>query len=319
MLLSRPGADARGASELADELRGLGAEVSLVACCVDDRDQLAGVLAQIPAEHPLKAVIHADRVLDDGVIEQLTPDRIDSVFAPQAHAAWQLHELTEHLELDVFVLVSSIAGTLGSAGQANYGAANAAVDALAHYRAANDLPAVAIAWGHWEQDAGAVVTDEDHVARAYEQLGIAGLSNEPGLALFDAALAAKHAHAVVLPLDRATLNTRAREGTLPALLRGLVRIPPRAKDTHVTLAGRLETTPEDERDQLIRDTVLEHSPPRSDTGHPRRSTRAGPSRTSASTPSEPSDSVTGSTIKPAFAYPRHSSSTTRHPTRSSRS
>ena len=257
MLLSRPGADAQGANELADELRGLGAEVSLAACCVADRDELAGVLAQIPAEHPLKAVIHADRVLDDGVIEQLTPDRIDAVFAPQAHAAWQLHELTEHLELDAFVLVSSIAGTLGSAGQANYAAANAAVDALAHYRAANDLPAVAIAWGHSEQDAGAAATDEDHVARAYRQLGIAGLSNERGLTLFDAALATKHAHAVVLPLDRATLNTRAREGTLPALLRGLVRIPPRAKDTHATLAGRLKTTPEDEREQLIRDTVLE--------------------------------------------------------------
>ena len=147
MLVSRPGADARGASELADELRGLGAQVALVASDIADRDQLAGVLAQIPAEHPLKAVIHADRVLDDGVIEQLTLDRIDAVFAPQAHAAWQLHELTEHLELDAFVLVSSIAGTLGSAGQANYAAANAAVDALAHYRAANDLPAVAIASG----------------------------------------------------------------------------------------------------------------------------------------------------------------------------
>ena len=98
---------------------------------------------------PLRGVIHAAGVLDDAVITSLTPDRVDTVLRAKVDAAWNLHELTRDLGLSMFVLCSSIAGTVGAAGQGNYSAANAFLDGLAAHRQAEGLPAVSLAWGMW--------------------------------------------------------------------------------------------------------------------------------------------------------------------------
>ncbi|WP_024802971.1 type I polyketide synthase [Nocardia sp. BMG51109] len=220
LLLSRRGSAAPGASELAGELAALGAEVTQAACDVADPVALAGQLAAIPPDRPLSAVIHAAGVLEDGAAESLTPPQLDRVLRPKVDAAWHLHELTEGLELDAFVLFSSIAGVVGTAGQANYAAANAFLDAVAAQRRAAALPAMSLAWGPWELGmAGALGQAE--LARL-RRTGFGPLTSARGLALFDAAVALDAALLVPAAIDEAALRQR---DSMPALFRDLVAMP----------------------------------------------------------------------------------------------
>ncbi|MGP4004588.1 SDR family NAD(P)-dependent oxidoreductase, partial [Streptomyces sp. 8N706] len=213
VLLSRSGDPAA-----AEELTALGAQADVVACDVADREQLAAVLAGIPADRPLTAVVHAAAVVDDGVLEELTSDQVDRVFAAKARGAWNLHELTRHLSLSAFVLFSSSAGFFGGPGQANYAAANTFLDALAGHRRSLGLVASSLAWGLWDERSTttARLTDVDlaRLARG----GMTALGTAEGLALFDAADGAPDALFVAARLDPS-----AHRGPVAPQLRDLIR------------------------------------------------------------------------------------------------
>ncbi|MFQ6329148.1 SDR family NAD(P)-dependent oxidoreductase [Nocardia sp. CWNU-33] len=240
LLISRSGSDAPGAQALRAELADLGADVRIVACDVGDRAALAEVVAGIDPQHPLTGVVHAAGIVDDGVLGALNADRIEKVLWSKADAARHLHELTQDLPVRVFVLFSSIAGLLGSPGQANYGAANAYLDGLAAHRRARGLPAVSVAWGLWPQATGmtSTLTPADHARMSRN--GILALSDADGLALFDAALTAGPALLAAMHVDLAAIGSTP---TAP-IWRELVRPVP---ESSVPATGSVATaaTPSD--------------------------------------------------------------------------
>ncbi|HEX2314119.1 MAG TPA: type I polyketide synthase, partial [Thermomonospora sp.] len=257
LLTSRRGEAAEGATELKADLTALGADVTIAACDVADRTALAELLSGI--QRPLTAVVHAAGVLDDGVLTGLTPERLRRVLRPKIDAAWNLHELTRHHDLAAFVVFSSLAGILGAPGQANYSAANTFLDALAQHRHARGLPATSLAWGLWAED-GAMTENLDAADQARTRRGgVAPLSREEGLALFDAAIGDGAPVLVPARLDLAGL--RDQGDATPSVLRGLIRTPaPRAVAAGggSALAGRIAGLPEPEQHRLVLETVRLH-------------------------------------------------------------
>ncbi|WP_343299769.1 SDR family NAD(P)-dependent oxidoreductase, partial [Streptomyces sp. 5-6(2022)] len=220
VLLSRRGAEAEGAPELRAELEAAGAEVAIVACDAADRVALAGVLEGLPEGFGLSGVVHAAGVLDDGLLTSLTRERVEPVLRAKVDAAWNLHELTETMDLSAFVLFSSATGVLGGAGQSNYAAANVFLDGLASWRRARGLPGVSMAWSLWAEASGMTGHLGEEDLRRVSRSGLVPLSSEDGLELFDAALVSDESVPVPLRLDIPTL--RAQGAELPTVFRNVV-------------------------------------------------------------------------------------------------
>ncbi|MEO5875359.1 MAG: type I polyketide synthase [Streptosporangiaceae bacterium] len=259
LLAGRRGAEAPGAAELAAELTGLGAEVTLAACDTGDRDALRELLAAVPERHPLTAVIHTAAVVHDATIRTATADQFDAVLHAKADTAWHLHELTRDLDLAALVFYSSVTGLIGGPGQGSYAAANAFLDALARHRHARGLPATSLAWGFWDQQTGMsgnfTEADRARTVRA----GDLGLSSDQGLALLDAALGSDCPLLVPVRLDLPGL--RRRTDGLPAMLRQLVRAAPArvVGATGSAWAGAMAALTDGDRQRALLDLVCTHA------------------------------------------------------------
>ncbi|MFD0312563.1 SDR family NAD(P)-dependent oxidoreductase, partial [Streptomyces sp. NPDC127119] len=263
LLVSRGGGDAPGADELAASLRELGAEVEVVGCDVTDRVAVERLLGRFSPQNRLAGVVHAAGVLDDVPVEALTPERLDAVLRPKVDAAWHLHDLTRDMDLAHFVLYSSVAGLLGTAGQANYAAGNAFLDALAAHRRGLGLPAVSLAWGLWG-DTGSIaghLTDTD--LRRLARSGLLPLAADDAMRQFDAASASGEAVLAVTRLDTGAL--RAAGTDAPPLLHGLLPAKPRRstavrgrsgdEEGGTGLAERLAALPPADRGPFLVDLV----------------------------------------------------------------
>ncbi|MFC4855484.1 SDR family NAD(P)-dependent oxidoreductase [Actinophytocola glycyrrhizae] len=250
VLTSRRGLDTPGAPELRDELAALGAEVTIAACDAADRVAIAALLATIPH---LVGVVHAAGVLDDGILESLTPERVDAVLRPKVDAAWHLHELAGEVEL--FVLFSSVASVLGTAGQANYAAANAFLDGLAAHRHAQGKPATALSWGLWAQDSAMTANLTEADRARLNRGGVLPHSVADGLALFDAACRSGAPHLVPVTLDQAALRTATGA---PPPLHAMVKVPRKRRSSGQSgsaLAQQLAGRTDEERRTFLLDVV----------------------------------------------------------------
>ncbi|MGW3152542.1 SDR family NAD(P)-dependent oxidoreductase, partial [Streptomyces sp. NPDC001177] len=194
VLTSRRGPDAPGAAELKAELEELGAQVTVAACDAADRDELAELFGR----YTVNAVVHTAGVLDDGLVESLTPERLDDVLRPKVDAALHLHELTRNRQdIDAFVLFSSMTGVWGNGGQGAYGAANAFLDALAEQRRAQGMPALAVAWGSWADGGMADGAAGDHLRRR----GVRAIAALPAISVLHGALTHGETSVTVADVD----------------------------------------------------------------------------------------------------------------------
>ncbi|MGW8066921.1 SDR family NAD(P)-dependent oxidoreductase, partial [Streptomyces ziwulingensis] len=273
VLLSRRGPEAPGAGGLRTELEGLGARVTLAACDAADREALAAVLAGIGADTPLTAVLHAAGVVDDGVLDELTPERYADPHRARTLPALHLHELTRGLDLDAFVLGSSVAGAVGTAGRANLAAATAVLDALARHRRDAGLPATSVAWGAWVGDAPEDPEDtrrpEGEGTRARRVTGHPAV--HPDLAVAALRQAVTRPEAVTVLFD--PRQPQVLDGLIGMRGNALLRDLPearqaladaedtrdRTRSTASGLAGRLRDLPADERTGLMTDLVRTHA------------------------------------------------------------
>jgi NAD(P)-dependent dehydrogenase (short-subunit alcohol dehydrogenase family)/acyl carrier protein len=262
VLASRRGPAAEGVSELVCDLEGAGAAVHVVACDVADRAAVADLLADMPRKYPLTAVVHAAGALADGTIESMTAESFDHVLRAKVGGALNLHELTRQHPLSAFIQFSSVAGTLGTGGQANYAAANVFLDALAAQRRAFGLVGTSLCWGWWEQSSGMTGGLDQADLSRLRRIGIAPMPTAEALALFDAACAIDEPVLIPARVDIAALRNKTGEEP-PLLLRDLVDAGrPRRKRASAPKAGgalglaaRLAALPADEVEAAVLDWV----------------------------------------------------------------
>ncbi len=190
----------------------------------------------------LVGIFHLAGLLDDGTVQQQTWERFQRVMAPKVEGAWHLHQLTQHLPLDYFVMFSSAASLIGSAGQANYAAANAFLDALAHHRHAMGLVGLSINWGAWGQ-VGLAVRHQAH--QNLQRQGITPIDPSTGLEILEYLLSQTMAQVGVLPIDWATWIKHHPSSPLLADL----HISPAQLDPSQaqTLLHQLANLPDDQR------------------------------------------------------------------------
>jgi len=191
-------------SGVVDELRHVCRDIQTMKVDVTIKEELDECIARISQEMPpLRGVIHAAGVLQDGAIVNLTPERVAQVMAPKVIGAWNVHKATELRDLDFFVLFSSAVSVLGSPGQGNYAAANAFLDALAHYRRHQGLPAVSVNWGPWA-DVGmaAALHKKDPLTWQPAHMGVVkSIAVDQGVRVLERLILEEVPQVVVLPFD----------------------------------------------------------------------------------------------------------------------
>ena len=244
------------AAEVVRALERQGASIIVASADVAREADVVRLLQEVERTAlPLRGIIHAAGVLDDGALVQQDVSRFERVLAPKVAGAWNLHRLTVDQPLDFFVLFSSGSAVLGSPGQAGYAAANAFLDGLAHERRAQGRVAHALDWGAWAE-VGMVSAGGEQVARQLERRGIRALTTHEALALLGEALARSRPQLALLsvqwPVYLESLGAPKRSSFYAALAPAMPMRPSGIQQAVAhPLAERLQTALPHERVEVL--------------------------------------------------------------------
>ncbi|MEI6205660.1 MAG: type I polyketide synthase [Desulfuromonadales bacterium] len=250
VLVGRTGASAETA-ESVEQLRQAGVHVCILAGDVAELSDVTAIMTELRANMPpLKGIFHAAGVLDDAMLPELDAERMERVMKPKTAGMWNLHKATERDDLELFVLFSSLTAVTGSPGQANYAAANAALDGFARWRRSRGFAAVSINWGPWSEVGMAA---QDGKSDRLTARGIRSISSAAGLHAMAAILRANPIEQCVADLDLqrlASFVTTTGTG-LYAELFSHVSDAGRDTNTVAVLIGRLKQVPHAERHAVM--------------------------------------------------------------------
>ncbi|NEP12052.1 MAG: alpha/beta fold hydrolase, partial [Symploca sp. SIO2C1] len=212
------------AQQTIQRLEQLEVQVKVLSADISIESDVINILEQIQTSlPPLRGIIHAAGVLDDGVLQQMNWERFTKVMAPKVSGTWNLHQLTNNLSLDFFVCFSSMSSLMGSPGQGNYATANAFMDALAHYRNKMGLPGLSINWGAWSESGMATRVASEHQNRL-KTAGISSISPEQGIQVLEQLVHNQSTAQVgVLPADWSVLAKQISSAKPSSLLLELLQ------------------------------------------------------------------------------------------------
>jgi NAD(P)-dependent dehydrogenase (short-subunit alcohol dehydrogenase family) len=237
------------ALEVIQSIEKAGVTIAVRSADVASREELAPVLDGIRDDMPtLGGIIHAAGILDDGVIEQQNPERLRRVMTPKIAGAWNLHQLTSNTPLDFFFLFSSMAAITGSPSQAGYAAGNAWMDALAHYRHSQGLPALSVNWGPWSE--GGMAAQLDAVGKRRSLPGLKSMAPEEYWKCLQNAMKLRKCQVAITRADW------DKWVPMPSILSELARTGLEQNQDRVfeeTLNQRLASTPQQNRRALLLD------------------------------------------------------------------
>jgi len=226
-----------------------GAQVRIVLADVSAPEQVGRMVAEIEDSlPPVRGIIHAAGMLDDGVLASQTWGRFSRVMAPKVQGGWNLHRQTRHWPLDYFVLFSSAAALLGSSGQSNHAAGNAFLDALAHYRRSQGLAGLSINWGGWSEIGEAALREADEWM---QKRGVSSIDPRQGLQLLEQLLSQQTAQVGVVPIDWDLFSS---ERSLPLFFSHFQGSAVEGARPGTDLIKQIDTIPIDER----RDFLVTH-------------------------------------------------------------
>ncbi|MEO1375162.1 MAG: amino acid adenylation domain-containing protein, partial [Cyanobacteria bacterium J06635_10] len=236
------------AQKIIQKLVQKGVNISVLLGDISQEQDVAKIIKEINSSlPPLKGVVHAAEIINDGLLQSMSWSTFVQVLAPKVDGSWYLHQFTQDINLDFFVCFSSIASLVGSPGQGNYAAANAFMDALAHYRHSMGLPGLSINWGSWSTAGMAANLDSRH-------MGITPLTTDPGLQIFGQLLGLSLPQVGVSAVEWSVFQEQFSSGNQIPLLRELVEVKPTLKKQH-KLLEQLESASRGERQSILTDYI----------------------------------------------------------------